>query len=57
MTLITGIVGIEAVIAAMRASIPSYRTQHIAANEVALRAGWQLLPANEVPAWEEVVRV
>jgi Pyruvate/2-oxoacid:ferredoxin oxidoreductase gamma subunit len=54
---VTGIVGIEAAIAAMRASIPSYRTQHIAANEVALRAGWQLLPANEAPAWEETVRV
>jgi Pyruvate/2-oxoacid:ferredoxin oxidoreductase gamma subunit len=53
----TGIVGIEATIAAMRASIPSYRTQHIEANELALRAGWQLLPANEAPAWEEAARV
>ena len=33
-------------------SIPSYRTQHIAANERALRAGWDLLPANAFPAWE-----
>jgi hypothetical protein len=36
----------------MRQSIPSYRTQHIATNEVALRAGWDLLPANSFPAWE-----
>jgi len=36
----------------MRESIPSYRTQHIAANERAIRAGWELLPADEFPAWE-----
>jgi hypothetical protein len=26
----------------MRASIPSYRTQHIEANERAIRAGWEV---------------
>jgi hypothetical protein len=36
----------------MRASIPPYRTQHIEANERALRAGAKLLPAGEFPAWE-----
>ncbi len=36
----------------MRASIPPYRTQHIEANERALRAGAKLLPADEFPAWE-----
>jgi Pyruvate/2-oxoacid:ferredoxin oxidoreductase gamma subunit len=39
---LSGIVGIEAVVAGMRESIPSYRTQHIAANETTLRAGWEL---------------
>jgi Pyruvate/2-oxoacid:ferredoxin oxidoreductase gamma subunit len=49
---ITGIVQLDTAIEAMRASIPSYRTQHIEANERALRAGFELLPANEFPAWE-----
>jgi Pyruvate/2-oxoacid:ferredoxin oxidoreductase gamma subunit len=48
----TGIVAIDAVIDAMRASIPPYRTQHIEANERAIRAGSDLLPAGEHPAWE-----
>ena len=48
----TGIVGLDALIEAMRESIPPYRTQHIEANEQALRAGWDLLPANAYPAWE-----
>ena len=48
----TGIIGIDAAIAGMQQSIPSYRTQHIEANERALRAGWELLPANATPAWE-----
>src|SRR4051794_21518653 len=48
----TGIVSEDALVAAMRASIPPYRTQHIEANERALRAGARLLPANEFPAWE-----
>jgi len=26
--------------------------QHIAANEQAIAAGWDLLPTNEHPAWE-----
>ena len=48
----TGIVGRDAVIDAMRASIPPYRTQHIEANARAIEAGWDLLPANEFAAWE-----
>jgi 2-oxoglutarate ferredoxin oxidoreductase subunit gamma len=48
----TAIVSEEGLIAAMRASIPPYRTQHIEANERALRAGAELLPAGEFPAWE-----
>jgi Pyruvate/2-oxoacid:ferredoxin oxidoreductase gamma subunit len=49
---ITGMVGCDALVEGMRASIPPYRTQHIEANERAIRAGWDLLPANEHPAWE-----
>ncbi|HEV7527070.1 MAG TPA: 2-oxoacid:acceptor oxidoreductase family protein [Acidimicrobiia bacterium] len=48
----TGIVTEDALVAAMRASIPSYRTQHIEANERALRAGSALLAAGAFPAWE-----
>jgi Pyruvate/2-oxoacid:ferredoxin oxidoreductase gamma subunit len=50
----TGIVGIDSAIEAMRASIPPYRTQHIEANERALRAGAELLSRNEYAAWETV---
>jgi len=53
---VTGLVGIDAVVGGMRASIPSYRTQHIEANARAIHAGWELLPANEYPAWEVVAR-
>jgi 2-oxoglutarate ferredoxin oxidoreductase subunit gamma len=49
---ITGIVGRDSLVAGMRESIPPYRTQHIEANERAIAAGWDLLPANERPAWE-----
>jgi Pyruvate/2-oxoacid:ferredoxin oxidoreductase gamma subunit len=49
---LTGIVGIDALLAGMRASIPPYRTQHIATNERVIRAGADLLPTNEFPAWE-----
>ena len=48
----TRIVELDALVEAMRDSIPPYRTQHIEANERALRAGWELLPANAHPAWE-----
>lgn len=47
----TGIVGIDTLVDAMRASIPSYRSQHADANERALRAGWELLPHGTHPAW------
>jgi Pyruvate/2-oxoacid:ferredoxin oxidoreductase gamma subunit len=53
---LTHLVSLEALVDAMRQSIPSYRTQHVATNERALRAGWELLPHNACPAWE-VARV
>jgi Pyruvate/2-oxoacid:ferredoxin oxidoreductase gamma subunit len=36
---VTGLVTTESLVAAMRDAIPSYRMQHIAANEAAIRAG------------------
>jgi 2-oxoglutarate ferredoxin oxidoreductase subunit gamma len=35
----TGMAGIEALVAAMKELVPPYRTQHVAINEAALRAG------------------
>src|SRR5690349_11092966 len=51
-TAVTGLVEQGSLVEAMRQSIPPYRTQHIEANERALLAGWDLLPANAHPAWE-----
>jgi 2-oxoglutarate ferredoxin oxidoreductase subunit gamma len=36
---LSGLVGLDALLDGMRASIPPYRQQHIAANETAIRAG------------------
>jgi 2-oxoacid:acceptor oxidoreductase gamma subunit (pyruvate/2-ketoisovalerate family) len=47
---ITGLVGIESLVAAMRESVPPYRRQHVETNEKALRAGFaHAQPA--APAW------
>src|SRR5262245_54898386 len=46
----TAIVDIDSLVAGMTSSIPPYRTQHIAANEQAIRAGAELLPRASVPA-------
>jgi len=48
---VTDLVGLDALVDAMRASVPSYRSQHADANERALRAGWDLLPQSANPAW------
>ncbi len=37
---ISGLVGLDALLDGMRASIPPYRTQHIAANETAINTGY-----------------
>ena len=47
---LTGIVGGDS-LTAMSESIPSYRTQHITANEQAVRAGLDSVDANAFPAW------
>jgi Pyruvate/2-oxoacid:ferredoxin oxidoreductase gamma subunit len=49
---LTALVDADSLVAAMHASIPSYRTQHIDANERALHAGAQLVAEGEFPAWE-----
>jgi Pyruvate/2-oxoacid:ferredoxin oxidoreductase gamma subunit len=49
----TGLVGLDAAIEAMRESIPSYRSQHIAANETALRAGYESVDELAFPAWTD----
>ena len=48
---LTGLVGADALVEAMRASVPSYRQQHVAANERTIRAGWEAVPAGAHPAW------
>ncbi len=46
----SGLVGLDALVAGMQESIPSYRVQHIAANEGALRDGWAWAERLGVPA-------
>ena len=48
---VTGMVKLESLVAAMKESVPSYRQQHLAANEAALRAGWDLLSSGAAPFW------
>jgi Pyruvate/2-oxoacid:ferredoxin oxidoreductase gamma subunit len=49
---VTGLVTLDGAIGAMRQLIPAYRTQHLEANEAALRAGASLPPNLAAPAWE-----
>lgn len=48
---ITGLVGLDATVEAMRESIPPYRRQHIAANDEAIRAGFGAVDRLAFPAW------
>ena len=48
---ITGIVGVESLVRGMSESVPSYRRQHLALNEAALRAGFDGVEHNSAPAW------
>jgi Pyruvate/2-oxoacid:ferredoxin oxidoreductase gamma subunit len=50
----TNIVSLDSLDAAVAGSLPSYRTQHVALNVAALRAGFDAAPPTLVPAWEEV---
>jgi len=47
----TGFVSLESLISAMQECVPSYRRQHVEANERALRAGFDLLPGAAEGAW------
>ena len=48
-----GLVALDSLVAAMRESVPAYRSQHVATNEKALRAGFEMLPRGAAPAWAE----
>jgi Pyruvate/2-oxoacid:ferredoxin oxidoreductase gamma subunit len=49
---LTALVSLESAIEGMKESIPSYRRQHIEANERALRAGYDAVTAGLYPAWQ-----
>jgi Pyruvate/2-oxoacid:ferredoxin oxidoreductase gamma subunit len=48
---ITGLVSLDAAVAGMQESVPPYRTQHVAANEAAIRAGYDRVDRLTYPAW------
>lgn len=48
---VTGLVGLDALVAGMRESLPSYRQQHADANEAAIRAGHERVERLAAPAW------
>jgi Pyruvate/2-oxoacid:ferredoxin oxidoreductase gamma subunit len=50
---VTGLVGLDALVGAMRDSVPAYRRQHVARNEAALRIGAEALEPLAVPAWTD----
>jgi Pyruvate/2-oxoacid:ferredoxin oxidoreductase gamma subunit len=47
----TGLVQLDALVAAMKQAVPPYREQHIASNAKALQVGYATLPPNGAPAW------
>lgn len=49
---VTGLVSVDATIEGMQESLPSYRRQHAAANETAIRAGAEAVEPLAAPAWE-----
>jgi Pyruvate/2-oxoacid:ferredoxin oxidoreductase gamma subunit len=52
---LTGLVGVDALVDAMRASIPPYRQQHIEANERVIRLGFDAVESGAYPAWPVAV--
>jgi 2-oxoacid:acceptor oxidoreductase gamma subunit (pyruvate/2-ketoisovalerate family) len=50
----TGMVALDSLDDAVTASLPSYRSQHVARNVAAIRAGFEVVPRNVSPAWTEV---
>jgi 2-oxoglutarate ferredoxin oxidoreductase subunit gamma len=51
----TGLVTVDGLVAAMRQLVPPYRTQHLAANERAIRAGAEVVVPLAAPAWPAAV--
>ena len=51
----TDMVSLESIDTAIAASLPAYRSQHIARNVDAVRAGFEAAPRRVAPAWQEVV--
>ena len=49
----TGLVGLDSLEAASRASLPSYRSRHAELNDLALRAGFAAVDPGAFPAWHE----
>lgn len=52
---VTGLVGVDQAVTAMRQLVPPYRTQHVEANERAIHAGAGAVRALAAPAWPEAV--
>ncbi len=52
---LTGLVSLEGALLAMRQLVPAYRTQHLEANDRAIRAGADQVPALAAPAWDVAV--
>ncbi len=50
---VTGLVGLESLLEAMRDSLPAYRRQHAEGNAKALCAGFAAVPSASAPAWQE----
>ena len=48
---VTGLVTIDDALAAVDDALPSYRRQHVAGCQQALRTGYDAAPATRVPAW------
>jgi Pyruvate/2-oxoacid:ferredoxin oxidoreductase gamma subunit len=51
---VTAIVGLDSIDAAIAASLPAYRSQHVALNVRAVHAGFDAAPQAAASAWEEV---
>jgi Pyruvate/2-oxoacid:ferredoxin oxidoreductase gamma subunit len=53
-TAATGMVALDSLDAAVTASLPSYRSQHVARNVEAVKAGFDVAPRALAPAWSEI---
>jgi len=50
---VTGLIGLDALRAAMKAAVPPYRHDRLEANARALELGFHALPEASAPAWED----